>query len=119
MGLRGLPVCVIGLALIALATACGNQAATGPTQSFVPLFPWDGGADAGCSIGTTGERVGCATAYVVSGNPYACAGFDDGGAGSTETCKAACMSGLVCNLSGLSDGTNVVDCTANCASPEH
>lgn len=107
-----------GLSLLALAAACSSPSGTGSMLTFTTLNPWDGGVDAGCSIGTTGTRVGCATAYSITGNPLACTGFD-GGSGTTDTCKVVCNSGLVCSLAGLSDGTNAVDCSANCASPEY
>jgi hypothetical protein len=108
----------LGLSLLTLATACSSSTGTGPGLTFTGLNPWDGGADAGCSIGTSGTRIGCATAYRIEGNPVECPGFDSGVTGSADTCKVVCNSGLVCALAGLSDGTNAVDCSANCASPE-
>ncbi|HXX67975.1 MAG TPA: hypothetical protein VEK07_12365 [Polyangiaceae bacterium] len=39
--------------------------------------------------------------------------------GPADTCKVLCSSALVCSIAGLSDGTNAVDCSANCASPEY
>lgn len=110
----------IEVAVIAVAAACGSGPhADSLAPSFVTLPPWDGGADAGCTIETNGTAIQCATAYRISGDPYACPGFDDAGAGSTTTCQAICQSGLVCNLSGLSDGTSAVDCQSGCASREH
>jgi len=110
----------LGASLLALATACSSSSgAAGSGLSFTALNPWDGGPDAGCSISTSGMRIGCATAYRIAGNPLECAGFDAGTAGTANTCKVVCNSGLVCELAGLSDGTNAVDCSANCASPEY
>jgi hypothetical protein len=106
----------LGSCLLVLAGGCGSS--SGPTLTFTSLNPWDGGADSGCTIGASSTRVGCAAAYAVTGDPYACAGFDDGGSGSLSACQAVC-GGLVCSLAGLSNGTNVVDCQADCASPEH
>jgi len=108
------------VSLVASAIACGTSSGgTGTSLAIVAVHPWDGGAEAGCSIGSGGVKVGCATIYPITGNPSACAGFDEAGAGITATCQAVCMSGLTCQLAGLSDGENVVDCTATCASPEH
>jgi len=109
------------MGLLLLAAGCSSSsAASGPTLSFTPVHPWDGGADASCTVGTGNTHVGCATAYPLAGNPYACQGFDDAGAGSADTCKVVCGSAaLVCSLAGLSDGTNAVDCQSNCGSPEH
>jgi len=110
----------LGLSLLALATACsGSGGAAGSGLSFTALNPSDAGPDAGCSISSSGTRVGCATAYRIAGNPFVCAGFDAGIMGAANTCKVVCNSGLVCELAGLSDGTNAVDCSANCASPEY
>ena len=93
--------CVIELAMVALAAASGGAPQEhSPALSFVPLPPWDGGADAGCTIETSGSVIQCATAYRISGDPSACPGFDDAGAGSTARCQAACQSGLVCILVG-------------------
>lgn len=108
----------LGSSLLAVATACGSSGPTGPTLTFGPLNPSDAGTEAGCSIGSGSTRVGCAVTYPVTGDPYACTGFDDGGSGTAATCQALC-GGLVCALAGLSNGTNVVDCQSDCASPEH
>ena len=109
----------MGLALTTLAAGCGSSGTGSNGLSLEAVHPWDGGADAGCVISSTGIRVTCATAYRIQGDPYACPGFDPSGAGTTSACSAACMSGLSCTLAGLSDGTNAVDCQAGCASPEH
>ncbi|HTQ42926.1 MAG TPA: hypothetical protein VMI75_09255 [Polyangiaceae bacterium] len=110
-----------GLGLLLLVAGCSSSSGpSGPTLSFTSVHAWDGGADAGCTIGTGVTHVGCSTAYSVSGNPYACQGFDDAGVGSANTCKVVCGSAaLVCSIAGLSNGTNAVDCQSNCASPEH
>jgi hypothetical protein len=107
------------LALAVLGAACGTSTPSTPALTQVALPPWDGGADAGCSIDTTSIRVQCTMAYRIEGDPYACVGFDSQGMGSTAACTAACHSGLVCSLSGLSDGTYAVVCQTGCASPEH
>jgi len=108
-----------GLVLAVLGLACGSSSPSGPVLSLTAaLNPWDGGDEAGCSIAGSGTRVGCDTVYRITGDPSACAGFD-GGTGSAARCEVLCNSGLVCSLTGLSDGTNGVDCSANCASPEH
>ncbi len=110
---------VLGIGLLVAAFGCGSSGPSAPSLSFTTLHPWDGGADAGCTISPSGTRVGCATAYPIEGDPSACPGFDATGTGSSSTCIVVCNSGLVCTLTGLSDGTNAVDCSANCASPEH
>jgi hypothetical protein len=115
----GLPAFVAFLFAALLAGCSSESGPSGPSLSFTALNPSDAGADAGCAITGGGTRVGCATAYRITGDPYACAGFDDAGAGSSTTCQVVCNTGLVCSLAGLSDGTNAVDCSANCASPEH
>ena len=107
------------LVLAGLTAGCSSSSATGETLGFTAVHGSDAGADAGCAIGRQATRVGCATAYRITGDPYVCAGFDEAGVGSTSTCEVVCSSGLACTLSGLSDGTNAVDCQANCASPEH
>ena len=107
-----------GLLAFALVVGCGSSGPSGPTLAVTSLNPWDGGADAGCTITPGSTRSGCAVVFPITGDPYACPGFDDGGAGSAATCQAVC-SGPVCSLAGLSDGTNVVDCQSACASPEH
>lgn len=101
-----------------LVAGCSSSSASGTSLSLTAIHGWDGGADAGCTISGSGTKVGCDTVYPIAGNPYACAGFD-GGAGTTTRCEVVCSSGLVCALTGLSDGTNGVDCSASCASPEH
>ena len=107
------------LAWVTLAAACGPPPDRAPGLTLVALPPWDGGAEAGCAIGTSGARVQCTTAYRITGDPFACPGFDDSGAGTTAACETACRSGLVCSLSGISDGTSAVACQSDCASPEH
>ena len=100
---------------------CGDSstAAAPAGLSLVAVFPSDAGADAGCTVSSSALKVGCATVYEISGNPTACPGFDGAGNGVTATCQAICKSQLTCKLSGLSDGTDVVACTAACGSPEH
>jgi hypothetical protein len=102
-----------------LAAGCSSSSAPGETLSFTAVHRSDAGAEAGCAIGRQATRVGCATAYRITGDPDVCTGFDEAGVGSTSTCEVVCSSGLACTISGLSDGTNAVDCEANCASPEH
>ena len=109
---------VVGAAL-AVSLGCGGGGPHSGGLSLVPLPKWDGGADAGCTVASDGTKVGCATAYRISGDPLACSGFDSTGNGSTARCQTICKSGLTCNLSGLSDGTDVVACQATCGSPEH
>jgi hypothetical protein len=105
---------------LAASWGCGGSGSpSAATFTLVPLPAWDGGADAGCTVASTGSRVGCATAYEISGDPLSCAGFNGSGVGSTTVCQTICKSGLTCNLSGLSDGTDVVACQATCGSPEH
>jgi hypothetical protein len=112
-------IAVLPFGLAVVCMACGSTTSTTPALTQVPLPPWDGGADAGCSIATTSVRVQCTTAYRIEGDPRTCPGFDSQGTGSTAACTAACRSGLVCSLSGLSDGTSAVVCESSCASPEH
>jgi hypothetical protein len=111
-------VAVLGGVLTALVACSSSSSVQAP--ELVAVFPWDGGAEAGCVIGTDVTRVGCAMAYTITGDPSECAGFDQGGTGSTVTCQSICKSGLACIESGLSTtGANVVACQATCASPEH
>jgi hypothetical protein len=85
----------MGLALTTLAAGCGSSGTGSNGLSLEAVHPWDGGADAGCVISSTGIRVTCATAYRIQGDPYACPGFDPSGAGTTSACSAACMSGSI------------------------
>ena len=107
------------VALAVFSSACSSSSGGATGLTLVPLPAWDGGADAACTISTSGERVQCDTVYRITGDPHQCPGFDATGAGTTAECQAACMSGLVCSLSGVSDGTSAVACSAACASPEH
>ena len=113
------PARCLALSACLVAAGCGSSSGSGSVLSLVAVHAWDGGADAGCIVSTTGARVQCSETYAIRGNPHACSGFDEAGAGDTATCKLVCMSGLTCSLAGLSDGTNVVGCNATCASPEH
>ena len=118
---RGIGLVTGVLALLASAIAGCSSTATpsGPSPSFTAIHPWAGGADADCTVGASSTSVGCDTAFPITGDPYACPGFNDAGNGSSAACEVVCRSALVCSLSGLSDGTNAVDCAANCGSPEH
>lgn len=101
--------CFLGLAL----GACSGSDGPSPLTQ-VPLPPWDGGADAGCAIASTAIPIECATALRITGDPYACAGFDDAGSGAISTCEGLC-DGRICGLSGLSDGSSAVVCGAKCS----
>ena len=115
---RRLPAAAVGLCIVALVPGCGSSSAgTGSGLSLVAVHPWDGGADAGCTIGSAGVKVGCATTYTITGDPFACPGFL-AGAGTTTACKSSCMGQLTCQLTGLSNGKNAVECTSDCSSPE-
>jgi hypothetical protein len=120
---RTVATCVLVPALGAigasLCAACGSSSAGATPLTLVALPEYDGGADAGCSISGESVRVQCDSVYRITGDPRECPGFDSNGSGTTAECQAVCMSGLVCTLSGISDGTSAVACAAGCASPEH
>jgi hypothetical protein len=109
----------IGSIVAALSVACSSSSGGATPLTLVALPEYDGGADAGCSITGESVRVQCDTVYRITGDPHQCPGFDSNGNGTTAECQAVCMSGLVCSLSGISDGTSAVACSAGCASPEH
>jgi hypothetical protein len=116
---RGLLSLLLGVAASGAGMACSSSSAS-PGLSFVSLNSSAAGVDAGCTIATGGNRIGCAEAFRISGQPAACPGFDDAGVGTMAECRQACMSSVgSCKLSGLSDGTNAVECQLSCSSPEH